>query len=176
MPEQSWAAYLWVHKDKLQLVVFIALFVVSLRRSAGAPERVLAAILLAIPASDRLYHLVAGGSVLWRRADIGHLVIDACALAAMFFVALHANRVYPLWIAAAQIIAILGHLYRMGLTEINRFAYDMMAIMPSYIQIVAMILGLAFHWSRRRKRGSYPSWRRSSFLTRGRAAKALPAA
>ncbi|KQM17434.1 hypothetical protein [Novosphingobium sp. Leaf2] len=176
MAEQSWVAYLWFHKDKLQLVIFIVLFLVSLRRAAGAPERILAAMLLAIPVVDHIYHLAAAGSLLWRQADIGHLVIDGAALGGMFFVALHANRVYPLWIAAAQIIATSGHLYRMGLTEINRFAYDVMAIMPSYIQILAMTLGLACHLSRRRKRGSYPSWRRSSFLTRGAAAKTLHAA
>lgn len=161
MPEHSWLGFLWFHKDKAQLVVYGLLFLYCLARAA-APERVLSGVLFAMLAVDKLHHMALGGSFLVHRTNVGHVVIDLAVMASVFAVALRANRVYPLWIGGAQIIALLGHLYRFALEEINRFAYDVMAITPSYIQFIAMILGLAFHMSRHRKLGNYPSWRRSS--------------
>ncbi|WP_232493756.1 hypothetical protein [Novosphingobium kaempferiae] len=160
MPEQSWLEFLWYHKDKAQFVVYALLFIYCLRRAA-APERILSGVLFTMLVVDKLHHFALGGSFLVRHTNIGHLAIDVLVMACTFTIALHANRVYPLWIAGAQIIALFGHLYRFTLEEINRFAYDVMSITPSYIQFVAMSLGVAYHMSRHRKLGSYPSWRRS---------------
>lgn len=152
--------WLWAVKPQLQYGYAALLFLVALCRGA-APERLLATVLVAMLVVDQIYHLAVGGSIQWRQANLGHLAIDLAVLAAIFAVALHANRIYPLWIGASQIIAVLAHLYRLSLTEINRFAYDMMSVMPSYIQLTALTLGLSFHMSRRRRLGSYRSWRGS---------------
>jgi hypothetical protein len=162
MPEQSWFGLVWSLKDEAQLVAFAALFAFCLVRKAGAPECILAGVLFAMSPVDKLYHLLVPHSILWRHANLGHLAIDTTVLACTIAVALYANRVYPLWIGGAQIIAWSAHLYRMALSEINTFAYDMMVVMPSYIQLVALTLGVWFHMSRRRRLGNYPSWRRSS--------------
>ncbi|WP_404480769.1 hypothetical protein [Novosphingobium sp. BL-52-GroH] len=173
MPEAFWSAFFWSWKGEAQFAAYALLFCLCLARGA-APERILSGVLLAMPAVDRLHHAVVGGSIVWRHADLGHVAIDAVVMACTFVVALHANRVYPLWIAGAQIISVFGHAYRLGLEEINRNAYDTMAVTPSYIQLVAMIAGIAFHMSRRRRLGSYPSWRRSSSLTQAHAAGTSP--
>ncbi|PNU05337.1 hypothetical protein [Novosphingobium guangzhouense] len=159
MPEHSWMEMVWFYKDKIQLACFALLFLFCLVRRLPAPECILAGLLFAMGPVDRLYHLAVGGAVLWHRANLGHLCIDALAMGCFFVIALKANRVYPLWIAGAQIIAMSGHFYRLALTEINTFAYDVMAITPSYIQLVALLLGVVFHMSRRKRLGSYPSWR-----------------
>lgn len=164
MPEQSWLGILWAQKDEAQFVAYALLFLWSLVRGA-APERILASTLFTMLVVDKLHHFALGGSFLVRHTNVGHVAIDIGVMACTFVVALHANRVYALWIAGAQIVALFGHLYRFALEEINTFAYDMMAVTPSYIQLVAMTLGLAFHMSRRRKLGSYRSWRRSLPLT-----------
>ncbi|MGF7153345.1 hypothetical protein [Novosphingobium gossypii] len=160
MPDLSWLAILWVHKDKIQLAVYVLLFLYCLVRRLPQPECICSGLLAGMGVVDKLHHLALGGSFIWRHTNIGHLFIDAVAMACMFVVALQANRVYPLWIAGAQIIAMFGHFYRLALEEINRFAYDVMAITPSYIQFVAIVLGVVCHMSRRRKLGNYASWRR----------------
>lgn len=153
--------WLWAVKPDLQYGYAALLFLVAMFRGA-APERILATVLGGMLLVDQIHHAFVGGSVLWHKVNVGHLAIDLVVLAAVFAVALRANRIYPLWIGAAQIIAVLAHLYRLSLTEINRFAYDMMSVMPSYIQLAALTLGLTFHMWRRRKLGSYSSWRASS--------------
>ena len=165
---------MWLLKGEMQFAIFGILFLYCRIRGA-APERLLSGLLFGMFALDRVHHLILGGSIIWRHANMGHVAIDMLVMACTFVIALHANRVYPLWIAAAQIIAMLGHGYRMALEEINGFAYDMMAVTPSYIQLAAMILGIRFHISRRRRLGSYPSWRRPSLPVPGDGEKTLPA-
>lgn len=151
---------LWTNKFLVQYALFAILFILASAKGAG-PERGCAGILLAMPVIDQVHHFAVGGSVYYDDVDIGHMAIDMLVFCALLPVALHANRVYPLWIGGAQIISLIAHLYRMSIAEIDRIAYDVMQIMPSYIQLVAMSLGLAFHVSRRKRLGSYPSWRRS---------------
>ncbi|MCT2399332.1 hypothetical protein [Novosphingobium mangrovi (ex Huang et al. 2023)] len=152
--------WLWAARPFLQYG-YAALLLLAALSWGAAPERILAFVLGAMLAVDQLYHFVVGGSILWRHADVGHMVIDCVVFATVLPVALRANRVYPLWIGGAQIIALMAHVYRFSLTEIDRTAYDMMAVMPSYIQLTAMTAGLAFHMWRRNRLGSYPSWRDS---------------
>lgn len=154
------AEWLWAVRPNAQYAYGALLLFAALARG-DAPERILGTTLAAMLGVDQIHHAIVGGSILWRSANIGHIVIDCAVFAVVVPVALRANRVYPLWIGAAQMIALLAHAYRLSLTEINRFAYDMMAVIPSYIQLTAMTLGLAFHVWRRKRLGSYPSWRNS---------------
>jgi len=158
MAESSLPSYLWAARSDAQFAAYASLWIYCQIRGA-APERRLSTVLLAMLVFDKVHHFLLGGSILWHQANVGHIGIDLLVMPCVFAIALYANRIYPLWIAAAQIISILGHIYRLSLEEITRFAYDMMVVMPSYIQLVAMTLGIAFHTSRRRKLGDYPSWR-----------------
>lgn len=174
MPEPSWLDFVWFYKDKVQFLFYGLLFLYCLVRKAAAPETILSGVLFAMLAGDKIHHFVLDGSIIWREANIGHVAIDLLVMACTFTVALHANRVYPLWIAGAQIISLFGHAYRLGLREINTFAYDVMAVTPSYVQFLAISMGIACHMSRRRRLGSYPSWRRSLRPTQERAGTTSP--
>lgn len=154
--------WFWAWKSDLQHLYVFILFLAALRWGA-APERIFASSFAAEAVVHPVYHMLALGSISWHHLDLGHLAIDCVFFAIFIPVALRANRVYPLWIGGAQIIAMSAHVYRFSLTEINRFAYDMMSVTPSYIQLMALSLGLAYHMSRRRRLGSYPSWRSSFF-------------
>lgn len=142
----------------IMLGLYTSLFLLSLAKGA-APERICASMLLFIPIIDQLQHAVVGGSLVYSEVDLGHMMIDVLVFCSLLAVAIHANRVYPLWLGAAQIIAVTAHFYRMSFPDIDRFAYQEMQVMPAYIQIVAMSLGLWFHISRQNRLGSYPSWR-----------------
>lgn len=132
------------------------LLLLALYRGA-APERILAGVLAArLPG-----HLWPTGLV-WHGADAGQVLLDGALLAACVAVALRANRMYPLWIGGAQVIAVFAHLLRMALPGISRFAYETMVAVPAWIQLAALTLGLASHMSRRRILGSYRSWRECS--------------
>ena len=162
MPE-----WLLLAKADIQVALFGVLFLLSMLRGA-APERLLSGTMVAMFVLDRGYHALAGGSVVWHRTNLGHVAIDIFVMAVVGRIAVRANRVYPLWIGAAQIIALSAHVYRFSVIEINRYAYDMMQITPSYIQLTALTLGLAFHMWRQKKLGSYPSWRSSFSPMRAR--------
>lgn len=163
----------WAIKADGQKILYVLFFLIALVRGAK-PEKVMAGALLAMPVLDAIYHFSVGGSVEWRDVDLGHAAIDIAILPAFAVIALNANRVYPLWIGAAQIIAVLAHLYRAALEQIDQFAYAMMSIMPSYIQLLAMGAGLACHMSRHRRLGSYRSWRKSFLLAQAATVKRSP--
>lgn len=150
-----WASRVWV-----QYGVCALLFLLSLRRGA-MPERILTGLFVAMPITDALYHLAAHGAIFLGTINVGHFFIDLLAFAITFVVALHANRIYPLWIAGVQLIALLSHFYRLVLGDFELLAYQIMQTMPSYIQIVALAWGVLAHTSRRTKMGNYRSWRTS---------------
>lgn len=146
--------------------VLVVLFVLALRRG-GAPERILTTTLLAMLVVDRIYHLITDGDavVLWG-VDLGHFTIDLVALAILLVVATWANRIYPLWIGGAQLIALSSHFYPLIAHDLRGTSYLAMSIMPSYAQTIAMACGLTAHMRRVRKRGNFRSWRVSSALLR----------
>ena len=55
------------------------------------------------------YHLAFGPSG-FEQVDPVHLVLDGGELVAIVWLALRANRMWPLWAAAAQLICVSGHL------------------------------------------------------------------
>jgi hypothetical protein len=166
---------IWAARAYLQYGVLL-LFVLVAWRRGGVPERVLSGIMLGMVVADRIYHMGRGADLLvYHGIDVVHLAIDTSGLLGIGYVALHANRFYPLWIGGAQIIAFSSHFYRLGIIDVHKTAYQVMAIIPSYVQLVAMGLGLVCHVWRQRKRGNYPSWRRYSGRSSVNGARSLPA-
>ncbi|WP_395333903.1 hypothetical protein WBP06_08860 [Novosphingobium sp. BL-8H] len=141
--------------------LLIVLFVQALRRGA-APERILTTTLLGMLVIDRIYHLITNQhAVMFMGVNLGHFAIDCIGLAVFLTVALCANRSYPLWIGAAQLIAFSSHIYPMLVQDLRGPAYLAMSIMPSYVQATAMACGLIAHTRRLKTPGSYRSWRAS---------------
>lgn len=98
---------------------------------------------------------------LWA-VDRGLFLIDLLVAVTMIAVALRANRMYTLWIAGFQIIAVMAHFAR-GLSEaISPIAYLIMFVGPSYFQIIILGCGIWLHARRVKRHGTYRSWRSSS--------------
>lgn len=131
-------------------------------RWGGGPERILAGVLAWFGAGDALNHAVFGNWTDYATVDTGHVLIDAVALAVSIAVALFANRIYPLWFAALQLIAMLAHIARDLANTIASIAYLVMYIGPSYCQIIVLAVGIWSHRRRVKRRGPYRSWRTSS--------------
>lgn len=139
---------------------FVILFVFLCAFVFGAgPERSLAGILLSIDGLDFAYHYAAKGSFVTGPLDLGHLAITMATVVALLLVALWANRLYPMWMAGAQLISALTFLYQMIPGMAPYSVYFRMGLYSFYFQVGFLALGLAFHVVRRRRLGAYRSWR-----------------
>lgn len=147
-------------------IVVAALLFASWRWGA-APERASAGAILFLLLADRLYHLIAGRGSFYLTLDVGHLVIDAAAAMIFLTIALWANRIYPLWLAALQSLSVIAHFTREASETVGRDAYAILTNAPSVLLIVVLSGGIALHSRRVRRYGSYPSWRSSSNLSPG---------
>lgn len=144
-----------------QTLAFV-LLALAAWRWGGGPERALAAILVWFRVADWAYHGLFQQSLELADIDFAHALIDVVACAAAFAVALYANRIYPLWFAAVQLLAVFAHLAREMAVDILPVVYAIMFMAPSYLQIAILVLGLWLHRRRVRRHGPYRSWRRSS--------------
>jgi hypothetical protein len=156
------------NRTLLQVSLVVLLFLASLWRGA-APERIVAGTFVGMWLLDRAYHLAAGKGLLFLSMDLGHLVIDLAAFGTMLAVSLQANRLYPIWLTALQLVAALSHIIRaMNPAELSG-VYSIFIVAPSYLQIPSFMVGLLLHLRRRLKHGPYPSWQSSSNRLRDRA-------
>ena len=124
----------------------------------GPPERIAAAIIVCWVISDVSYHLMFGPSG-FERVDPVHLVLDGGELVAIVWLALRANRMWPLWAAAAQLVCVAGHVAVFISPEGMRRAYWAMTQLPPYIQLIAVFCGAVAHARRFERIGPYRSWR-----------------
>ena len=138
----------------LTLVCAAALAAVA---RGGPPERMAAGIIVCWIIADVSYHLVFGPSG-FARVDPVHLVLDGGELIAIVWLALRANRMWPLWAAAAQLICVSGHV-ALFMEPGMRRAYWAMTQLPPYIQVTALFLGAVAHARRFERIGPYRSWR-----------------
>jgi hypothetical protein len=155
---------LWLNRGWLQLAAILVLVLLALRRGGG-PERCVAATFVAMFLLDRLYHLiVTGGTAIWtmsdyNRVDVGHLGIDILATASFVAIALTANRIYPLWIAGMQLVALTSYFSRSVIPDLHPVAYAMLERGPSWLQIAGFAAGMVAHLWRTRRRKAYRCWR-----------------
>jgi hypothetical protein len=125
----------------------------------GPPERVAGRIVIVWILVDVGYHMLFGPSG-FVYVDPAHLVIDGAELVAITWLALQANRVWPVWAAAAQLITFASHLFVLVQTGWSQ-AYWAMTQLPPFIQLTALVCGAVFHNRRVRRIGHYRSWRLS---------------
>ena len=108
-----------------------------------------------------LYHLLIPAGGIYYQIDYGHAAIDLLMLLLFGYLSIRANRIYPLWMFAAQIISTLMHIDRQLSSSMEPVAYMVLTRLPSYIQIIVLALGLIAHRRRIRRFGTYRSWRNS---------------
>lgn len=142
----------------LQAAIFGLLALAAWRWGAG-PERLLAGVLVWFSVGDSLNHALFDVNNDYLTVDGGHLAIDIAALMVSLAVALFANRMYSLWFAAFQLLAVLAHLARDVTQGAAAVAYLALYIGPSYFQTIILACGIWAHRRRVRRYGSYRSWR-----------------
>lgn len=150
---------LFHYRGELQLVFGTALCIAMLRWGGG-PERGIAVIwLFGVNGLDLLYHAISEATFQFAEVDTAHAIMDAIWTVAFVVVAIYANRLYPLCIAAFQLLAATSHVARELAEAITPIAYAVMAFAPSWGILTTMISGFYLHIKRQRKFGAYRSWR-----------------
>jgi hypothetical protein len=137
--------------------VALTVFLLAMWRGAG-PERGGAAILFAGVAVDEVYHL-AIGPARYDGLDPFELVLDLASLAGFVWLAIRANRLWPILAAALQLMAVTGHLASLLSDRGMQRAYWTMTEPPVLLSVVALGAGLLMHLLRERRLGVYPDWR-----------------
>ncbi|GHC94112.1 hypothetical protein [Novosphingobium pokkalii] len=138
--------------------ILLAFAVVFAARKGGEPEQSVAAILLATFALDVANHAIFGDPA-WFAVNPGHLVIDLWAFIVLLWVAVRANRAWPLAVSAAQALVVLGHVAKLWELAMVRKAYWVMTQVPFSLQLLVLIFGTAAHMQRSRRLGDYHGWR-----------------
>lgn len=136
------------------------LLAAAIWRWGGAPERWLISIFLAtMVVPIYVIDWMAPGPA--ESGPLAPFVFLLDLAAAMLFVAiaLNANRNYPLWIAAFQMVAVVAHLVKAMVDSISPLAFAILVIGPSYCQLLLIFGGFGRHWLRERRFGPYREWR-----------------
>lgn len=142
----------------LQIALFIGVAIWAYRKG-GQPEKACAATFIGLIVADRLYHALISRSFQLETVDLWHFGLDMAVLALLVPIALKANRVYPMALAAFQIIAVNAHVARDTFTQITPLAYYVMYVVPSYAQLVILACGIWAHIDRVKRFGPYRDWR-----------------
>lgn len=122
----------------------------------GAPERIGATILLIGYGLTAI--VISDIAVRFEAIETGVLIIDLLCLAAFGALAVRADRFWPLWLAALQLLTVLAHGVKLIDSDVFRRAYAFLAVVWSYPMIFLLIVGTFRHQGRLRKFGSDKSW------------------
>ncbi|MEA3036635.1 MAG: hypothetical protein QOH04_2407 [Sphingomonadales bacterium] len=128
----------------------------------GAPERIGASILFF--GSALTYAAVSGPAVRFASVEAGVFAVDVAALLGFLIVALCAERFWPLWITALQIIGTAGHAVKLVDPQVLRWGYAFALAFWSYPMLVLLTAATWRHQKRLRLYGVDRSW--SSFSGR----------
>ncbi len=138
------------------LVLFVIMGFALLR--GGRPER-FAIIGLALPLGlDPIYHQLFGYRE-FVAFDLGHALFDSCVMVGFGWLAIRANRMWTLLIAALQVPTLVAHSIAAFELPGIRGAYWAMTEVPFYVQLFIVSCGLIAHTLRERRIGRYPDWR-----------------
>lgn len=142
-------------------LVLVLLFAASLAIFAvlrgGRPERLGAAIIILGIVVDRAWTGFFGYRD-FLTFDGSRLALDLVQMAAFLWLALRANRVWPLWISAAQAVAITGSIAALVLPDGYNYAFWAITQAPLFVQLFALAVGIAAHHRRVRRVGEYNCW------------------
>lgn len=143
-----------------------AVLALAIWRWGASPERWLIGVYIATMVAPFYVSQWMGlGSIAFGPYSWAFVVIDLLAAVGFVAIALNANRNYPLWVAGFQLVSVGAHAVR-GLGDmVSPFAYIVLAVGPSYCQLLLIGAGFIRHTRRERRFGSYRDWR----VTRERA-------
>ena len=126
----------------------------------GAPEKIAASIVVV---GSLLTAAVAhNAAVRFSSVELGIFLVDVAALAGFLFVAVRAERFWPLWVTALQAIGTAGHAIRLIDPTLIRWGYAFVLAFWSYPMLLLIVWGTWNHQRRQARFGADKSWSSSS--------------
>lgn len=122
----------------------------------GAPERI--GTTLVLVGSLLTLAAISSQAGSYSSVETGVFIVDLATLLAFLALAIRAQRFWPLWIAALQLIGTLGHIVKLVDPHLIPKAYAFAAIVWSYPMLLILALGTFNHQRRLKRNGSDPSW------------------
>lgn len=146
-------------QGKLYYLLLVLCWMYALLRG-GLPERAGASILaigsvLTVAAVSSLEHRYVS-------IEFGVFLVDVATLLAFLILALRADRYWPLWIAALQLIGLAGHGVKLMDPDVIRRAYAFAMQFWGYPMLLLIVLGTHWHQRRLKRFGADRSWSSSS--------------
>lgn len=112
----------------------------------GAPERWVGILLAVALAATMLTPLQAAYT--YQRLNVPLVHVDLALLAALVVIALIADRYWPLWIAALQLVAIGTHGVRVYSPDVVPAAYWVISSRIAYPMLLILVVGTIRHHRR----------------------------
>lgn len=106
--------------------------------------------------------LVSARPLRFSHVETGIFAVDLLALAAFAVLAVRAERYWPLWIAALQLIGTAGHAVKMVDSHVIRLVYAFIMAFWTYPMLMLVVLGAWRHQRRLARFGVDRSWSSSS--------------
>lgn len=138
------------------LALFFGIIIFAWKCGAS-PERQGAALLLIVALMGLIRIELIGLDI--NRLDFIGLFIDLAAFLMICRIALHAWRVWPIWAASLQLLAVFAHVVRVLEIDIDPLAYGMMRTGPTYFVAITILVGTISNLRLTRVGASRPCWR-----------------
>jgi hypothetical protein len=148
------------YRAALQYAIIAGLAFYAIARG-DPPERIAALALPLMIALIYFYELALPQDGQYEAVDPFLMMIDLVGLIIFAALALKANRMYPLWLLAAQLVSVMMHFARDINADMPGMVYFILTTAPSYVQITALGIGLYCHRRRIARYGKYRPWRTS---------------
>jgi len=140
------------------IIVAATFLVVAFAAARGdAPEKLCAAIIAAEALIDLVLQFTIGPRS-FVEFYLSRLLLDLFAASALIAVAMRANRLYPLAIAAAQLVAVIGSISALVARDGWSQAFWAMTQLPVVLQLALLLGGTVMHRYRLSRVGPYNSW------------------
>lgn len=138
-------------------LIFLGYLFVRVRKDGGKPEYLIASAFIIGFFAEVIYNH-------FRQPDDFRVIspvifaIDFGMLIWLLWVSLRANRWWPLWISALQLIILSAHFAAYIKIPALRGVYWAMTALPNYPQYLICYFGMLSHARRKRRFGEYPDW------------------
>ena len=143
----------------MHVIVFSSILVMTCGYAlwrGGAPERWAAILFAAAAAASLATPFHVGRS--FHTVERGFLAIDALLFLSLLPIALRANRFWPMWVTALQLLTIGIHGVKAYDPMLVSWIYNSASGKMSYPIVIMLAIGVARHRSRLTAYGSDPDW------------------
>lgn len=142
----------------IQKLLVVLLFALAIWKGRG-PERACASVLMTMIVVHAFLRDLIGIKSSFYSIDSVGFFLDSMGLVAFLYIAVEANRFYPLVLASAQLVAFTSHIVKLLVEPISSLAYYLLIAMPFWFQIFVLAGGIGRHLYRKSHLGDYRDWR-----------------